>query len=267
MKNRIPSLNEFIFIEKSNAINEAIEESGLEFATRHGLEKTTTFKTYLKGEIRTVCSLFHYEAGWPTAGLRYTYFGDEAPVEKFKEVIKSATTYLKTGVASAPIIEFVAFLYTDAAPGGRSQGPLSDAIKRIEPEFKAANKDLPAMRDALTNIINVLKSWTSDAAASLLNVAVAVARKTSYSAYAGSDFTKVLTMTLDGLKKNKVKVTPTSKIEIDKNNTSISSDTIHNSIGFVQIDTQRWSSVVTVKVDGKEFIAGSFENQSAYGRY
>lgn len=271
MKQRIPSLDEYIFEEKINDLSEALKESGLEFAAHHGLEKSLRFMSYKdykdNANHKPLFSLLHYESGWPTAGLRPDYFGDAVPGDKFKEVAKSASDYLKTGKASAPIIEFIAYIYTDAAPGGRSQGPISDAIERIKPEFNPENKDLPVMKDTLTKLIEVLKSWSTGTAAARLNLAIAVNKECNYSAYAGSDFEKVYRMVIEGLRKNKIKLQPDSKIVINKDNTHLSDDTISNSIGFSSIEINRWRSVVTVKINGKEFVAGTFDNESAYGRY
>ncbi len=249
---------------------EAVQESGLEFAASHGLKKTLRFMPYQGykdgSNHAPLYSLFSYDAGFPEAGLKANYF-TKTPGEQLKDVAKSAADYLRSGKATAPIIEFIAYVYTDSAPGGRSQAPIADAIKRIEPEFTPANKDLPAMKDALTSLIAVLKSWSSGPAAARLNLAVAVNRVCNYSGYAGSDFTKVYSMVLEGAKKNKIKINPDSKIEINKDDTSVDSKTISNSIGFSSVEINQWRSVVTAIVDGTEFVAGSFENSSGYGRY
>lgn len=244
-------------------------KEALEFAIRHGLTQAMAFKPaseYKEGDDhRALFSLFHYESGWPVAGLKPDYFGDEVPAEKFKGVVKSAKDYLKTGVASDPIVHFVSYLYTDAAPGGRSQGPIESAIKRIQPEFNEKNRTNLFVVTALNHIIKVLSSWSTGTPASRLNLAVAVKAKTRYTSYAGSDFEKVYGMIVGTLRKNKIKLKPDSKIEVDVNNSNVDSRTIYNSIGFSQIDIKKWESAVTYKVDGVEYIAGSFKNSSGYG--
>jgi hypothetical protein len=249
----------------------SMQKDGLEFAASHGLTQTKNFKharDYKDGDKHEpLFSLFHYQSDWPVAGLRASYFGDAVPAEKFKEVAKAAASYLKTGIAPEPLLHFVAYLYKDAAPGGRSQGDLEAGLERIRPEFNKENKDLPVMQERLKNLIDVLKSWSTGTPASRLNLAVAVSKKTSYSSYAGSDFEKVYRMILESLRKNRVRIQPDSKIEVDVNNTHVDSKTISNSIGYTQVDINRWESAVTYTVDGKEYVAGSFENQSGYGRY
>lgn len=210
-------------------------------------------------------SLFHYESDWSKAGLRPEYF-TKVPGEQFTEVVKSASAYLKTGNVSNPIIEFITFLYRDTF-GARSLQKYDVDFKRIADEFKPENKDLSAMKDPLTHIINILKSWSSGTAASRLNLAVSVYKVCTYSSYSGSDFEKVYDMCIECIKKNKIKIYPNSFVEINKKNTHISKDTIDNSIGFSQIDIDRWNSVVTLKIDGKEYIAGSFDKEIGYGYY
>lgn len=269
MKN-IPTFENFVNESKLTSINEALQENGLDFATSHALKKTLRFRSakgYKDGiDHEPLFTLFHYEAGYPEAGLRPSYF-TKNPGAQLGEVAKSAAIYLRTGKATAPIVEFLAFLYTDAAPGGRSQGPIDEAVKIIEPSFTVENKDLPAMKDALTNLIDVLKSWSTGTPASRLNLAVAVNKCCSYSAYSGSDFVRVYAMIISSLKKNKIKLTPDSKIEINKNDTRVDSKTISNSIGFSQVDITNWSSAVTINVDGTEYVVGSFESSTGYGRY
>ena len=264
------SFRDFSFEKNDQIIMESLEDSSLEFATSHGLIKTMGFKPFTGykdgSNHEPVFSLFHYESGWPRAGLRPSFFTD-TPLNVFKDIIKSASTYLKTGKASMPIIKLIAFLYTDANPGGRSQGPIEEAIKRIEPEFNEENKDNPSMVKILTRLIGVLKTWTGKLAASRLNLAVSVYKVSSYTGYMGSDFEKVYRMCIDGIKKNRIKIQPDSKIVINKDDTNVSTDTIDNSIGFTSIDISNWSSTVTMTVDGKEYIVGSFDNKSAYGRY
>jgi hypothetical protein len=270
MKN-IPTFEEFLSESLITRLNEDEQENVLDFAVRHGLGKAMRFKSsngYKDGQNHEpLFSLFHYESGFPQAGLRKSYFKDDVPAEKFKAVIKSANDYLKTGVASEPILEFVAFLYKDASPGGRSQGSFEEGLERIRPDFNKENKDLPIIKDTLKYIIEVLKSWTSGTVAARLNLAVAVYAETSYSAYSGSDFTKVYGMIVSSLRKNKVKLAPNSEIKINKDNTYIDSRTISNSIGFAQVEINEWESTVTYTVDGKEYIAGSFTNSAGYGRY
>lgn len=269
MKN-IPTFENFVNESKLTLIDEALQENGLDFATSHALKKTLRFRSakgYKDGiNHEPLFTLFHYEAGYPEAGLRPSYF-TKSPGTQFGEVAKSAAMYLRTGKATTPIIEFLAFLYTDASPGGRSQGPITEAVKIIEPSFTVENKDLPAMKDALTNLIDVLKSWSTGTPAARLNLAVSVNKCCSYSAYSGSDFVRVYAMIISSLKKNKIKLTLDSKIEINKNDTRVDSKTISNSIGFSQVDITNWSSVVTINVDGTEYVVGSFESSTGYGRY
>jgi hypothetical protein len=269
MKN-IPTFENFINESKLTSIDEALQENGLDFATSHALQKTLRFRSakgYKDGiDHKPLFTLFHYDAGWPSAGLRPSYF-TKSPGAQFKEVAKSAADYLRSGKATAPIIEFLAFIYTDAAPGGRSQGAITEAIERIEPSFTLANKDLPAMKDALTNLIEVLKSWSTGTPAARLNLAVAVNKECNYSAYSGADFEIVYKMVIAGLRKNKIKLTPDSKIEINKDVSRVDSKTISNSIGFTQVDITELSSSVTIDVDGTNYFVGSFESSIGYGRY
>jgi hypothetical protein len=268
---KLHTFEEFVNESKMQTIQEAIDGDGLEFATSHGLKQTLGLQSargYKDGmNHNPLYSLFHYAAGFPQAGLNASYFTTNNPGDQLAEVAKSAAVYLRTGKATPPIVEFIAYLYTDSAPGGRSQAPIEEAIKRIEPSFTVANKDLPAMKDTLTNLIAVLKSWSSGTPAARLNLAVAVNRVCTYSGYAGSDFTKVYSMIVASLRKNKIKLTPTSVIKVNKDNTSVDRRTIDNTSGFTSVEINEWNSVVTVDIDGKEYVAGSFQNSSGYGRY
>jgi len=268
----IHTFEQFLNESQITSIQEALQADGLEFVISHALKQTLRLNSYrgykdndTQSYEKTLFSLFHFETGYPKAGLTSKFFEGKVPGAYLGEIAKSAIKYLKTGKADENIIEFLAFLYYDAAPGGRHN--LDEDRKRVAENLTPEVSKNKTVIDSLTRVADVLKSYSSGPAAARLNLAVAVGRKFSYSAYAGSNFVRVYQMAIEGLRKNKVKLDANSKIEFNEETSNISSKTISNSIGFSNVNLDEWSSYVTVDVDGKEYVIGSFEYSTGYGRY
>lgn len=272
MKN-LRTFEDFVNESKIQSVNENLKESGLEFALSHALSWATKLKGYSgykdndpSSYEKTIFSLIYYKGDWSTSGLTPEFFDGKNPGAYMKDIAKEATNFLKTGKADTNLIEFLSYLYYMSSPGGRRQN-LDNDRERISLHLTPETAKNPSLISAFSMFIPVLKSWSSGPAAARLNLALAVNEKFLYGRYAGYNFPKVYRMAIEGLRKNRVKLTPTSKIEFNNETSHVDNKTISNSIGFSQVDISTWTSYVTVDVDGKEFIVGSFESQSGYGRY
>lgn len=266
------TFEEFLTESKILNVNEELQKDGLDFVLSRALSwaiKLKGYKGYKDNDPssyeNTIFSLIYYKGDWASSGLDPEFFKGKNPGAYMKDIAKEATNFLKTGKGDTNLIEFLTYLYYKSF-GGRIQN-LDDERKKMTSQLTPETAKNPSLISAFGIFIPVLKSWSSGPAAARLNLALAVNEKFLYGRYAGYDFPKVYKMAIEGLRKNRVKLTPTSKIEFNNETSSISRDTISNSIGFSQVDISRWSSYITAIIDGKEFVVGSFESQSGYGRY
>lgn len=214
---------------------------------------------------KPVFAFWFFDGGHPIPGLSHEFFGERVPSEVLGEISRDLTRYLKTGNVNSSILEFFTAIYLsthrnlDAEFSNRVRSELDlDMTKH----FRQAQ-----VVGEIQDLARILKSWSIGPAAGRFNLAAAVNRVGRYSAYAGSDFERIYNLIVQSLRKNRVTLKPGSRIVVKKKVEQLSNQILLNSMGFSQVDIQRWNSMITYTIDGHEYLAGEFNSETGYGRY
>lgn len=258
-------------------LNENIEsEKTLDYFTikyLNGITKLKTGDTYSDDKPQSLYNFFTYNAGHPTYGFPKSYLIEFGT--KISTIIKEAKEYLKNGKFPESLVECLSnWEGENTTKSYVNEADVKENIKnhidRISKDFKPENKDNTFIIEKVNSLIDILKSWNNPKLLSRINIAANLLKVTSYSAYMGSDFEKTYPHVLKAIKKNKIKITPTSEIIFDKES-KITDQSKSSGSGrgddFIQIDRSSSSNNLNIKVDGEEYFVLSYNTESAYGHY
>lgn len=255
MKQRIETLDEFINENKIIKENEEFKE------IPHFLQ--SNIKEIIG--IKNVFNWFYYDAGWPKPGFIHSELKN--PKDLFNNAIKDGKAYLRNGKTNGAIVKFVTTFNIYMSRGDRYEDQKERYYNKNLDFFNTKGFSNETFKEMLEKCINVIATYKSPKFLKEINLAAYLQDVTSYSSYMSGDFKTAWPLVIQGLRKNKIKITHDDVLKFGRDIDNVEKDELHNVSGFVQIDSSQYDKAITLDYKGTIYLLATYSAGSAYGRY